>query len=68
MVMLVLSRKVGESIIINNNIKVTVVDVGRGKIRIGIEAPAEVQIMREELLQRLQEFSEPAESKLACAY
>lgn len=48
--MLVLSRKIGESIRIDNNIVVTVLDIDRWQIRIGIEAPREVPIMREELL------------------
>ncbi len=48
--MLVLSRKLGEKIYINNNICITVVDIDRGKIRLGIEAPREVPIFRKELL------------------
>lgn len=47
--MLVLSRKLGEKIVIDGNIVLTVVDIDRGKIRIGIEAPREVPIYREEL-------------------
>lgn len=49
--MLVLSRKLGEKIYINENICITVVDIDRGKIRLGIEAPREVPIFRQELLQ-----------------
>ena len=48
--MLVLSRKLGEKIYINDNICITVVDIDRGKIRLGIEAPREVPIYRQELL------------------
>ncbi len=48
--MLVLSRKLGEKIIIGENITITVVDIDRGKIRLGIEAPREVPIFRQELL------------------
>ena len=48
--MLVLSRKLGEKICIGNNISITVVDVERGKIRLGIEAPRDVPIFRQELL------------------
>jgi carbon storage regulator len=48
--MLVLSRTLGESIVIGEDIRVTVVDIDRGKVRIGIEAPREVLIYREELL------------------
>ncbi len=48
--MLVLSRKLGEKIYINENICITVVDIDRGKIRLGIEAPRDVPIFRQELL------------------
>jgi len=48
--MLVLSRKLGEKIYINDNICITVVDIDRGKIRLGIEAPRDVPIYRQELL------------------
>jgi carbon storage regulator len=48
--MLVLSRKLGEKICIGNNICITVVDIERGKIRLGIEAPRDVPIFRQELL------------------
>ena len=48
--MLVLSRKLGEKIYINDNICITVVDIDRGKIRLGIEAPRDVPIFRQELL------------------
>jgi carbon storage regulator len=48
--MLVLSRKLGEKIWIGQNICITVVDIDRGKIRLGIEAPRDVPIYRQELL------------------
>ena len=48
--MLVLSRKLGEKIFIGKDICITVVDIDRGKIRLGIEAPREVAIYRQELL------------------
>jgi carbon storage regulator len=48
--MLVLSRKLGEKIYIGDNICITVVDIDRGKIRLGIEAPRDVAIFRQELL------------------
>ena len=48
--MLVLSRKLGEKIYIGDNICITVVDIDRGKIRLGIEAPRDVAIYRQELL------------------
>lgn len=48
--MLILSRKLNESIIINNNIVLTVVEISRGKVRIGIDAPQEIPVFRKELL------------------
>src|ERR1700730_3445241 len=48
-IMLVLSRKVGESILINESIRVTVVQAANGRIRLGIDAPPEVRVLREEL-------------------
>ncbi len=49
MLMLVLARKVGEKILIGENISVTVVRIGPGIVRIGVEAPADLPIVREEL-------------------
>ena len=51
--MLVLSRRLGEKIQIADNIVITVVEiVSDSKVRLGIEAPREVPIMREELLSK----------------
>jgi len=47
--MLVLSRKVGQRILIGDKIAVTVVRVGQGGVRIGIEAPEGIEVVREEL-------------------
>jgi carbon storage regulator len=47
--MLVLSRKKDESIVINENIVVTIVEVRGDKVRLGIEAPEEVTIHRQEV-------------------
>jgi carbon storage regulator len=46
--MLVLSRKAGEQIVIGDNIRVTVVKVHGGRVRLGIEAPKDVSINRQE--------------------
>ncbi len=47
--MLVLSRKPGESLLIGNDVVLTVVEVRGNRVRIGIEAPKEVKVLREEL-------------------
>jgi len=49
MTMLVLSRKLGEKIVIGDNIVVTVVKIDRNQIRIGIEAPTNILVYREEI-------------------
>src|SRR5712692_8805310 len=48
-IMLVLSRKVGESILISESIRVTVVQANNGRIRLGVDAPPEVIVLREAL-------------------
>lgn len=47
--MLVLSRKLNEKIVIDGGIVLTVVKIDRNQVRIGIEAPPEVRVFREEL-------------------
>ena len=48
--MLVLTRKPGERIVIDDRITVTVLEVQGNRIRLGIEAPKEIPVMREELI------------------
>lgn len=48
--MLVLTRKRGEKILIGDNVWITVIDFDKGKVRIGIEAPKDVPVYRQELL------------------
>ena len=56
--MLVLSRKKNEVIRINDNIKVTVVEIRGDKVRMGIEAPFEVRVHREEVWLEIQKDKE----------
>jgi carbon storage regulator len=53
--MLVLTRKSAESFFIGDTIKITVVEVKGGQVRIGIEAPATIKIFREELYRQILE-------------
>jgi carbon storage regulator len=52
--MLVLSRKKNESIIINDNITVTVIEIRGDKVRLGIEAPKDVTVHRREVYEAIQ--------------
>ena len=51
--MLVLTRRVGEKLIIGENVTVTVLGVKGGQVRIGINAPRDVSVNREEIYQRI---------------
>jgi carbon storage regulator len=64
--MLVFSRKRGEAIVIGNGITVTVLATGGDRVKIGVVAPAEVPVHREEIYQRIEERS-PALQFAACA-
>ncbi len=48
--MLVLTRKLGEKILIGDDITITVVDIGKSRVKLGIEAPAGHHILRSELV------------------
>jgi len=61
--MLVLSRKVGERILIGDQISVTVVRIAGGGVRLGIEAPHELPVVREELKEQLDARDGPAASE-----
>ena len=53
--MLVLSRKQNQSLVIGDNIVITILSIDRDQIRLGIEAPREISIMRQELFQAVKE-------------
>ena len=53
--MLVLSRRLGETLIIGDDIKITVLGISGNQVRLGIAAPKEVSIHREEVYRRIQE-------------
>ncbi len=57
--MLVLSRKVGERILIGDRIVVTVAKLENGQVRLGIEAPREIAVFREEIDPRLYPLVQP---------
>lgn len=53
--MLVITRKKQESIVIGDNIEISVVDIGNGKVRIGIDAPSSMKIIRKEIIEEVRE-------------
>lgn len=57
--MLVLSRKHGEQLLIGNSIMVTVVGIQSGRVRLGIEAPPDISVVRSELLPESLGFAVP---------
>lgn len=58
--MLVLTRKLGESIAIGNEIKITVVEIKGKQVQLGITAPSSIRIYREEIFKRVQEENKKA--------
>ncbi|NLY66264.1 MAG: carbon storage regulator CsrA [Tissierellia bacterium] len=53
--MLILTRKKDESIIINGNIEIKILEINEGKVSIGIEAPKDIDIFRKEIYESIQE-------------
>ena len=53
--MLILTRKVGESVLIGDDISITVLSVRGNQVKLGVQAPKEVSVHREEIFQRIQQ-------------
>ena len=53
--MLILTRRIGETVMVGDDITVTVLDVKSNQVRVGITAPREVPVHREEIYERIKE-------------
>ena len=56
--MLILTRKVGESVLIGNDISITILSVRGNQVKLGVEAPKEVSVHREEIYQRIKQIKD----------
>lgn len=62
--MLILGRKLEESIIINENIEIKIIGISDGKVKVGIEAPKDVEILRKEVKEAVENENKEAMAKI----
>lgn len=60
--MLILTRRIGESIVIGDNVTITVLGVKGNQVRVGVDAPRDVSVHREEIYQRILNETAPEEA------
>lgn len=65
--MLILTRSVGESIMIGDDIKITILDKSLKQVRVGISAPPDVAVHRLEIYDKIKEQERQAEQEPPCA-
>jgi carbon storage regulator len=63
--MLILTRRVGETVMIGNEVTVTVLGVKGNQVRIGVNAPKDVAVHREEIYERIKREQDPAGASAA---
>lgn len=62
--MLILTRKIGESLLIGDDVEITVLSVRGSQVKLGVKAPKEIAVHREEIYQRIKALSEVQITKL----
>ena len=62
--MLILGRKIDESIIINENIEIKIIGISDGKVKVGIEAPRDIEILRKEVKEAVVNENKEAMAKM----
>ena len=60
--MLILTRKVGESVLIGDDISITVLSVRGNQVKLGVQAPKEVSVHREEIYQRIKQTQDESDN------
>ena len=58
--MLILSRKVGQSLMLGDGVEITITEVSGDRVKIGISAPADIKVYRKEIYSTIQENQSPA--------
>lgn len=61
--MLILTRKVGESLLIGDDISITILNIRGNQVKIGVNAPKDVSVHREEIYQRIKEAQNEQQSE-----
>lgn len=61
--MLILTRKPGESVVVGNSIRITVIELSHGVVRLGFEAPSDVSIYRDEIYREIADANKAAVEK-----
>lgn len=60
--MLILTRKIGESLLIGDDVEITVLSVRGSQVKLGVKAPKEISVHREEIYQRIKSLSENSDN------
>ncbi|MDH2998594.1 carbon storage regulator [Pasteurellaceae bacterium LFhippo2] len=59
--MLILTRKIGESLLIGDDVEITVLSIRGSQVKLGVKAPKEIAVHREEIYQRIKALAEDAQ-------